>query len=206
MAGLSASRIRANPGHSGSAYFGCKNEGIDELVDHAIHVARHRETPARIDFCAESDMPGDQVGAVHRAIHSTVHLIEPYAKAADLPVRFSATKVIENDPLIAKALALPPEAQTAWNKSYVSWSGQRLDREAALANMRFTFIENVCAKTVVKPHESQEHRRSVALDRILTGKYTAIPAFFWNYGLHLCHDLQLYRSRSVGGHGHGLDA
>ena len=155
-----------------------KNEGIDELVDHAIHVARHREIPARIDFCAESDMPGDQVGAVHRAIHSTVHLIEPYAKAADLPVRFSATKVIENDPLIGKALALPPEAQTALEQIVrVMEKDSALDREAALANMRFTFIENVCAKTVVKPHESREHRRSVALDRILTGKYTAIPAF-----------------------------
>ncbi|WP_230198075.1 ferrous iron transport protein B [Megasphaera massiliensis] len=155
-----------------------KNEGIDELVDHAIHVARHREIPARIDFCAESDMPGDQVGAVHRAIHSTVHLIEPYAKAADLPVRFSATKVIENDPLIGKALALPPEAQTALEQIVrVMEKDSALDREAALANMRFTFIENVCAKTVVKPRESREHRRSVALDRILTGKYTAIPAF-----------------------------
>lgn len=155
-----------------------KNEGIDELIDHAIHVARFKETPARIDFCPESVTPGDPVGAVHRCIHGAVHLLEPYARKAGLPVRFASTKMVENDKLIAQALQLPPEAKEALTHIIsVMEKESGLDREAALANMRFSFIENLCEKTVVKPHESKEHKRSVAIDRVLTGKYTAIPCF-----------------------------
>ncbi len=155
-----------------------KNEGIDELIDHAMHVARHREAPGRIDFCLDTGRPGDPVGAVHRCIHAAVHLIEPNAKAAGLPVRFASTKMIEGDPLIKDALKLTTDS-TATLKHIVSLMEQEggLDREAALANMRFSFIERLCERTVVKPHESREHKRSVAIDHVLTGKYTAIPCF-----------------------------
>ena len=155
-----------------------KNEGIDELIDHAMHVARHREAPGRIDFCTDNQSPQDPVGSVHRCIHATVHLIEPYAKKADLPVRFAATKIVEKDRLIEERLALPKGEKKVLNElvSVMEKEGG-LDREAALANMRFNFIEKLCDKTVVKPAESREHKRSVAIDRILTGKYTAIPCF-----------------------------
>lgn len=155
-----------------------KNEGISELVDHALHVARHREAPGRIDFCTDNGRPGDPVGAVHRCIHAAVHLLEPYAKRAGIPVRFASTKMIEGDPLIQKALQLTPEENAALTRVVTVMEQEgHLDREAALANMRFSFIERLCAKTVVRPHESIEHKRSVAIDRILTGKYTAIPCF-----------------------------
>lgn len=155
-----------------------KNEGIDELIDHAIHAVRYRETPARIDFCPDSKAAGDPVGAVHRCIHGAVHLLEPYARKAGLPVRFASTKMVENDKLIAQALKLPDDTEEALEHiTAVMEKESGLDREAALANMRFTFIEKLCEKTVVKPHESREHKRSVAIDRILTGKYTAIPCF-----------------------------
>jgi len=155
-----------------------RNEGIGELVDHALHVARHREAPGRIDFCIDSGRPGDPVGAVHRCIHAAVHLLEPYAKRAGIPVRFASTKMIEGDPLIQKALQLTPEENAVLTRVVnVMEQEGRLDREAALANMRFSFIERLCAKTVVRPRESKEHKRSVAIDRILTGKYTAIPCF-----------------------------
>ena len=155
-----------------------KNEGIDELIDHAIHVARHREAPGRIDFCADSGLPDDPVAAVHRCIHAAVHLLEPNAKAAGLPVRFACTKMIENDPLIEQAMQLS-EAETAALSRIIGLMVKEggLDREAALANMRFVFIEQLCQKTVVKPRESREHKRSVAIDRVLTGKYTALPCF-----------------------------
>ena len=155
-----------------------KNEGIDELIDHAIHVARHREAPGRIDFCTDSGLPDDPVAAVHRCIHATVHLLEPNAKAAGLPVRFACTKMIENDPLIEQAMQLS-EAETAALSRIIGLMVKEggLDREAALANMRFVFIEQLCQKTVVKPRESREHKRSVAIDRVLTGKYTALPCF-----------------------------
>ena len=155
-----------------------KNEGIDELIDHAIHVARYREAPGRIDFCADNQSPQDPVGAVHRCIHAAVHLIAPYAKNAGLPVRFAATKIVEKDPLIEERLALPDGEKRVLNElTTVMEKEGGLDREAALANMRFSFIEQLCAKTVVKPAESREHKRSVAIDRVLTGKYTAIPCF-----------------------------
>ena len=155
-----------------------KNEGIDELIDHAVHVARYREAPGRIDFCADNQSPQDPVGSVHRCIHAAVHLIEPYAKKAGLPVRFAATKIVEKDPLIGERLALPDGEKRVLNELIaVMEKDGGLDREAALANMRFSFIEQLCDKTVVKPAESIEHKRSVAIDRILTGKYTAIPCF-----------------------------
>ena len=155
-----------------------KNEGIDELIDHALHVARHREAPGRIDFCTDNGQPDDPVSAVHRCIHAAVHLLEPNAKAAGLPVRFACTKMIENDPLIEKAMELTePEKATLGRIIGLMEKEGGLDREAALANMRFAFIETLCAKTVVKPQESREHKRSVAIDKILTGRYTAIPCF-----------------------------
>jgi len=155
-----------------------KNEGIEELIDHAIHIARHREVPGRVDFCPASTDEHDPVGAVHRCIHAAVHMLEPEAKEKGLPVRFTATKLVENDRLIGERLLLSAEKRTAFeNLVSVMERETGLDREAALANMRFSFIESLCAKTVVRPHESKEHRRSMAIDRVLTGKYTAIPCF-----------------------------
>ena len=155
-----------------------KNEGIEELIDHAIHVARYREVPKRMDFCPASSDESDPVGAVHRCIHAAVHIIEPEALEKDLPVRFTATKLVENDSIIAERLALSPEKRVAFDQ-LVSMLEQEtgLDREAALANMRFRFIESLCAETVVRPRESREHKRSMIIDRVLTGKYTAIPCF-----------------------------
>ena len=155
-----------------------KNEGIDELIDHAIYVARYRETPGRIDFCEGGDQDGDETGAVHRCIHAVVHLIEDHARRAGLPTRFAATKLVEGDPLILKALDLEPNEQDLLEHAVTQMETEGgLDREAALADMRFTFIEKLCAETVVHPAESREHKRSVAIDRILTGKYTALPCF-----------------------------
>ena len=155
-----------------------RNEGIDELIDHAIHVARYRETPGRIDFCEGGDQDGDENGAVHRCIHAVVHLIEDHARRAGLPTRFAATKLVEGDPLILKALDLEPNEQDLLEHAVTQMETEGgLDREAALADMRFTFIEKLCAETVVHPAESREHKRSVAIDRILTGKYTALPCF-----------------------------
>ena len=152
-----------------------KNEGIDELIDHAIHVARYKEVPARIDFCSDDNTPN---GAVHRCIHAAAHLVEHYAANAGLPVRFTATKMIEGDALIKDALDLSEDEEHTLEHLITLMEHEGgLDREAALANMRFSFIEDLCRKTVVKPHESREHKRSVAIDRILTGKYTAIPCF-----------------------------
>lgn len=152
-----------------------KNQGIDELIEHALTVARFRERPGRIDFCAPDGPDG---GALHRCIHGLIHLIADHAEAAKIPVRFAATKLIEGDRLVIDALALDPNELDATEhiiRQMEEESGT--DRMAALADMRFTFIEDVCARCVVKPHESREHVRSVAADRILTGKYTAIPVF-----------------------------
>ncbi|MCM1113731.1 MAG: ferrous iron transport protein B [Muribaculum sp.] len=155
-----------------------KNEGIEELIDHALHVARHREAPGRIDFCRDSGEKGDRIGAVHRCIHASTHLLEPFAREAGLPVRFAATKMVEGDSLVAEALRLPGEETAALERIIANMEAEGgLDREAALANMRFDFIEHLCGQTVTKPRESREHRRSVRIDRILTGKYTAIPCF-----------------------------
>lgn len=161
-----------------------KNEGVDELIDHAMHVARHRTLPSRIDFCRDSGQKGDPIAAVHRAIHATVHMIEPEAGAADMPARFAATKLIEKDHLMAEKLHIPPEKHEAFGHIVdIMEQDAGMDAEAAMANMRFSFITMLCRKTLVRPHESREHRRSVAIDRLLTGKYTAIPSFFAIMGL-----------------------
>ena len=152
-----------------------KNEGIDELVEHALHVARHRETPGRIDFCDAAD---GKDGAVHRCIHAVTHLIEDHAQRAGLPLRFSATKLVEGDQLIEQALQLDENETELLGHTIAGLENETgLDREAALADMRFTFIERLCDKTVVRPGESREHKRSVAIDKVLTGKYTALPCF-----------------------------
>ena len=152
-----------------------KNEGIDELVEHALHVARHRETPGRIDFCDAGDGAG---GAVHRCVHAVSHLIEDHAARTGLPLRFAATKLVEGDTLIESALDLDANETELLGHTIAELESETgLDREAALADMRFNFIERLCDKTVVRPGESREHKRSVAIDRILTGKYTALPCF-----------------------------
>lgn len=155
-----------------------KNEGIDELVSHALHVARFMEKPGRIDFCTDSVDKKDPVGAVHRCIHAVVHMIEPEAKQSGLPLRFAATKLIENDVPIEKLLNLTDDKKQAFEHIVSVMEDETgLDREAAISNMRFSFIEKMCQKTVVRPHESKEHKRSMKIDRLLTGRYTAIPCF-----------------------------
>lgn len=155
-----------------------KNEGIDELVSHALHVARFMEKPGRIDFCTDSVDKKDPVGAVHRCIHAVVHMIEPEAKQSGLPLRFAATKLIENDVPIEKLLNLTEDKKQAFEHIVSVMEDETgLDREAAISNMRFSFIEKMCQKTVVRPHESKEHKRSMKIDRLLTGRYTAIPCF-----------------------------
>lgn len=151
-----------------------KNEGVDELVRHAIHIAHYQEKPLRQDFCGEED----HGGAVHRCLHAVIHLIEDHAKRANIPVRFAASKLIEGDSLIIDALALDKNEKEMVEHIIVQMEAERgLDRNAAIADMRFTFIKNVCENSVVKPKESKEHIRSQKIDKILTGKYTAIPAF-----------------------------
>ncbi len=151
-----------------------KNQGVDELVRHAIHIAQYQEHPGRQDFCDENDFGG----AVHRCIHAICHLIEDHAKMAQIPVRFAATKLIEGDHLILEQLKLDPNEEEMLEHIISQMESERgLDRSAAIADMRFTFIEKICEKTVVKPRESKERIRSERMDRILTGKYTAIPCF-----------------------------
>lgn len=152
-----------------------KKEGISELVDHIMHVCEYREGPGRLDFC---DKTGKDKGAVHRCIHAIIHLIDDHAKKYNIPVRFAATKIVEGDKLIAEALHLSEnELKTIEHIILEMETECNTEARAALADMRFTFIEKICALTVVKPHESKEHIRSVNADRILTGKYTAIPSF-----------------------------
>lgn len=151
-----------------------KNEGIDELVGHAVHIAKYQEKPARTDFCS-SDSCG---GAVHRALHGIMHLIEDHAKEADIPIRFAATKLIEGDEVIKEALKLTDNEEEMIEHIISQMEQERgLDRAAAIADMRFTFIKELVEKTVVKPVESKERERSRRIDRILTGKYTAIGSF-----------------------------
>ena len=151
-----------------------KNEGISELVDHALHVAHYQERPGRMDFC-DADEAG---GAVHRCLHAIMHLIEDHAKDAGIPVRFAASKVVEGDALILEQLRLSTNEREMVEHIIVQMEEERgLDRAAAIADMRFSFINRVCEETVVRPRESREHARSQKLDQILTGKYTAIPAF-----------------------------
>lgn len=151
-----------------------KNEGIDELVAHAVHVAKYQEKPGRKDFCEAND----HGGAVHRALHAIMHLIEDHAARADIPVRFAASKLAEGDALILEQLALDENEKEMLEHIVCQMETERgLDRAAAIADMRFNFIEKVCRETVVKPKESREHVRSTEIDRVLTGKYTALPCF-----------------------------
>ena len=151
-----------------------KNEGVDELVDHALHVAKYQERPGRMDFCGEED----HGGAVHRCIHGIIHLIEDHAKAAGIPVRFAATKLVEGDQRIEAALKLDQNEKEMIEHIIVQMEQERgLDRAAAIADMRFHFIHQLVEQTVVKPRQSKEQLRSAQIDRFLTGRYTAIPAF-----------------------------
>lgn len=158
-----------------------KNEGIEELIEHAIHVARYREVPFDVDFCSSS---GEDGGAVHRCIHGVSHLIEDHAAAARIPLRFAATKLVEGDDLIIDALGLSEnEREMAGHIVRQMEEESGLDAMAALADMRFRYIGRLCEETVVKPHESRERRRSEKADKFLTGKYTALPAFILIMGL-----------------------
>ena len=151
-----------------------KAEGVPELIDHALHVAKFQESPVRQDFCS----PEDHGGAVHRCLHSIMHLIEDHAARAGIPVRFAASKLAEGDELVLDALDLDQNEKEMLEHIIVQMETERgLDRAAAVAEMRFSFINRICAQTVVKPRESREHKRSQAADRILTGRFTAIPAF-----------------------------
>ncbi len=151
-----------------------KNEGIDELVEHAVHVARYQERPARQDFCDKND----HGGAVHRCLHGVMQLIEDHAERAGIPLRFAASRLVEGDAAIEKALALEPNEKEMVEHIIVQMEEERgLDRNAAMADMRFAFIRKLTAQTVVKPRESKEYRRSRRIDRVLTGRWTAIPIF-----------------------------
>ena len=151
-----------------------KNEGVDEVVKHALHIAKYQEKPLRQDFCDKED----HNGAVHRCIHAVIHLIEDHAEKAQIPVRFAATKAIEGDHLILEQLKLDQNEMEMLEHIVKQMETERkLDRSAAIADMRFDFIEGLCEQTVVKPKESKERIRSEKIDRVLTGKYTAIPCF-----------------------------
>ena len=151
-----------------------KNEGVDELMRHAYHICKYQEKPLRQDFCDANE----DGGAVHRALHAVVHLIEDHAQMSGLPVRFAASKLIEGDKLIAEQLGLDQNELEMLDHIVLQMEKERgLDKSAAMADMRFDFINKVCEECVVKPHESKEHKRSQKMDRILTGKYTAIPVF-----------------------------
>ncbi|MBQ6067148.1 MAG: ferrous iron transport protein B [Clostridia bacterium] len=157
-----------------------KNEGVSELIDHAVHVAKYQETPLRVDFCEQSH----NGGAVHRCLHGVRHLIEDHAVRAGIPTRFAASKLVEGDPLVLEQLHLDQNEKEMLEHIILQMEKERgLDRSAAIADMRFSFIRRVCEATVTKPKESREHVRSEKLDRILTGKYTAIPVFIGVMGL-----------------------
>ena len=151
-----------------------KNEGIEELVEHALHVARFQEKPARQDFCGKDDFGG----AVHRCLHGIMHLIEDHARRADIPVRYAASRLIDGDTAVENELELQPAEKETIAHIIAQMEEERgLDRNAAMADMRYNFIRKLCEKTVVKPHESKEYIRSSRIDRILTGKWTALPIF-----------------------------
>ena len=157
-----------------------KNEGIDELVSHALHVAKYQERPVQVDLCDSKD----DGGAVHRCLHSIMHFIEDHAKEAGIPVRFAASKLAEGDPLILESLKLDQNEKETLEHIILQMEAERgLDRAAAIAHMRFDFIQKVCEQSVVRPRESKEHIRSEKIDRILTGKYTALPCFAGIMGL-----------------------
>ena len=151
-----------------------KNEGVEELVNHALHVAQYQERPGRTDFCDKKD----HNGAVHRCLHGIMHLVEDHAKAAGIPLRFAASKLVEGDPLVFDALRLSQNEQEMLEHIISQMEEERgLARAAAIADMRFSFLQKLCDQTVVRPRESKEHERSRRIDAFLTGKYTAIPAF-----------------------------
>ena len=151
-----------------------KNEGIDELIHHAIHVAKYQEHPGRLDFCNADD----NGGAVHRCLHGIMHLVEDHAGDAGIPIRFAAAKLAEGDKQILEALGLDENEKETLEHIIKQMENERgLDRAAAIADMRFTFIKKICRETVVKPKESREHVRSTRIDKVLTGKYTALPCF-----------------------------
>ncbi len=157
-----------------------KNEGVDELAAHAVHIAQYRERPLEQDFCSRDD----NGGSVHQCLHAVMHLIEDHAARAGLPLRFAASKVVEGDPLITEKLELDANEKEALEHIIVQMEKERgLDRSAAIADMRFSYIAKVCEKCVIKPHESREHARSRRIDKVLTGKYTAIPFFLLIMGL-----------------------
>ena len=157
-----------------------KNEGVDELINHALHIAKYQEKPGRTDFC-DSDAQG---GAVHRCLHGIMHLIEDHAKAADIPVRFAATKLIEGDERVEKLLALDENEKEFVEHIIVQMEAERgLDRAAAIADMRFSFITKLVRSCFVKPKESKQRERSRRMDKVLTGKWTAIPSFILIMGL-----------------------
>lgn len=157
-----------------------KNEGVDELIRHAIHVAKYQERPGRNDFCSKNQ----RGGAVHRAMHSIMHLVEDHAEKASIPLRFAASKLIEGDEIILNSLELTKNEQETLEHIILQMEEEGgLDRAAAIADGRFAFIKAVCDRAVVKPKESKEHLRSSKIDKILTGKYTAIPSFILIMGL-----------------------
>lgn len=157
-----------------------RNEGVDELIRHAVHVAKYQERPGRTDFCDKEE----HNGSVHRCLHGIMHLIEDHAQAAGIPVRFAATKLAEGDAEILKRLKLSQNEEEMLEHIICQMEEERgLDRSAAIADMRFDFIQKLVDKTVVKPRESKEHARSRRIDQVLTGKYTAIPVFIGIMGL-----------------------
>jgi ferrous iron transport protein B len=157
-----------------------RNEGVGELVDHAIHVAKYQERPGRQDFCDASD----HGGAVHRCLHAVMHLIEDNARRANMPLRFSATKLVEGDELVAESLHLDNDKRAAVESIVRQMEHERgLDRSAAIADMRYTFIRRVCDASVIKPRESRERERSQRIDRVLTGRFSAIPALIAIMGI-----------------------
>ena len=173
-----------------------RNQGIQELTSHAMHVARYHEVPGRNDFCEKND----HGGAVHRCIHSVMYMIEDHAEAAGIPLRFAACKMIENDAVVREALKLDANEQEAIEKVIRQMEQERgLDRAAAIADMRYLFIQRLCDETVVHPRESREHIRSGKIDSLLTGKYTAIPVFIAIMGL-IC----LLTFNWIGGYLQGL--
>ena len=177
---IDVNRMEALLGVPVVAISAAKNFGVDELVSHAIHVAHYQERPLRQDFCDEQD----HGGAVHRCIHGICHLIDDHARKAGLPLRFAASKVIEGDPLVLEQLALDGNEREMVEHIILQMEHERgLDRSAAIADMRFSYIQRVSAETVHKPHQSRERQRSEKIDRVLTGKYTAIPAFLAIMGL-----------------------
>ena len=151
-----------------------RNEGVDEVIRHAVHVARYQEGPLRHDYCS----PDENGGAVHRCLHAIMHFIEDHAQRAHLPIRFASAKLIEGDPLVIDALALSKNEQETVEHILCQMEEERgLDRQAAIATMRFDYINNICSRTVVRPTDSKEYLRSQIIDKVLTGRWTALPSF-----------------------------